>query len=91
MTAHLTPATGTFFSVSRKKLLWSIEHMQTQRCTYLPDSPRGCDCKYGISPTSTPSGEQAGCPELRTVAKILRSLTDEQYDRLLLLAGGIHL
>jgi hypothetical protein len=53
-----------------------------------------CDCKYGGPVLSTPGrpprlSERTGCPELRSVYKVVAALTDQEWKDLLTRAGGI--
>jgi len=64
------------FTRPREEALRNLKKMQQEACLY-NNTP--CDCKYGASG----SREETGCPELRTVIKMLENMDDEQYNEIL--------
>lgn len=61
----------------------TLRLMQKNVCAYdlgfFPEEKEiKCDCKYGYNPKQT-YGERTGCPELRTVVKLLEKMTEQEY------------
>ena len=63
-----------------------VRLMQRKVCCYdglfRETPPRFCDCKYGWTNESR-TGEQTGCPELRTVVELLGKMTEAEYNKIL--------
>jgi hypothetical protein len=90
-----------FFSCSREDALRAVELLGAQQCAYTwgvgePDDQRErwregrCDCKYG-GPKPRLGTEDTGCPELRTVAALLRVMDDTEFEQLVVDGGGLNL
>lgn len=87
------------FMQDRQRMIESVIIMGAHQCGYFWHEGRDphewikslCDCKYGASNFTKRDrlGEGTGCPELRSVHKILTTLTDEEWDELVIRAGGI--
>lgn len=78
------------FGCSRAAALAAIEGFGHESCNYAAPGEwlaTRCDCKYG-GPTGR-MGEQTGCPELRTLHKVVSEIPDEHWDALLAQAGMI--
>ena len=72
------------FIVSKDRIIKSLDSLQKNSCAYFGPKGRGtgrCDCKYGYD-GSNHSGEQTGCPELRSVVELLYKMTDKEYTRI---------
>lgn len=78
---------------SREELHRVIHLLQRHHCCYdmfgktfgstnNSQAPSMCDCKFGYNGES-PHSEQTGCPELRNVECLLRSMTDAEYQRIM--------
>lgn len=76
----------------RQQALDALKIIGRLRCAYAGDWPDNiCDCKYG-GPVLMPHpvyganlphevlGEQTGCPELRTLYRVIEKLTDGQWE-----------
>ena len=85
------------FVQNKETLIKSLEKMQRKQCCYdgYPDvdmrKPYMCDCKYGCKDmlAGRPTGEQTGCPELRSVIRLLKLLDDDEYIKLIVGDGNI--
>lgn len=93
------------FAGSRAQTVRALELLGAVRCAYTwtrePDADlvalwheTRCDCKHGGPEPHNPrsvSTELTGCPELRTAVAVLQQLDDEQFDVLVVRAGGVRL
>jgi len=70
------------FFTTRKKMVEAMFKISRERCGYIGDT---CDCKY--LQDNEFSGEQTGCPESLSAAKIFAGMSDEEYDKLCKLAN----
>jgi hypothetical protein len=44
-----------------------------------------CDCKFGgPRPDVAVGGEQTGCPEIRSVYRLISAMTDQEFDQLVI-------
>lgn len=61
------------------EVIATLRVIQYQVCCYgtTEGDGRTCDCKFGKDESSSPIGEQTGCPELRQVIRTLEILIEE--------------
>jgi len=82
------------FFITRQELINNLLLINARACAYTLPPMTGepvrvasrCDCKYGsrdapdlIGLGRASSGEQTGCPELRTVRNLLEKMTNAEY------------
>lgn len=67
------------FVIDKHSLVRTLGKIREKICTYLPTVP--CDCKYTGEPNlGRGSGEGTGCCEVRLAARIINSMTEEEYE-----------
>lgn len=90
------------FMASREVVLDYLARLGSQACCYMPSHgnpavwagpTHGCDCKYGHDPLGPApafhgQSEQTGCPELRTVHRLIATMGPAEYALLMMRAGG---
>jgi hypothetical protein len=80
------------FTDSRQGVLDALYRMGAACCAYsngLVWADR-CDCKYGVVRSWPAAGEKGnGCPELRSLYGVVDAMPDEEWGRLVQLAGGV--
>ena len=59
-----------------------LENIRSKRICVYTENKHKCDCKYDANSIGF-HGEHNGCPELRDAVKILRNLSDNQYNSFL--------
>ena len=86
------------FFKSRERTMAAIANLGSLKCAYLPGHgdpvawpTSRCDCKYGFTVASKPYSEQTGCPEMRSVYKVLEAMTDEEWSDFVTRARGVML
>ena len=80
------------FGCSKERLIAGLVNINKAHCAYNNgNSDLGrCDCKYGAGEKYNPNSELGnGCPEIRSVTKILEKMTDDEYEELCKRAGVI--
>ncbi len=78
-------------SFTRESLIEALEAARRKTCCYSDGKKdaRPCDCKYGATTPISPSSEQTGCPELRIMVGLLKSLSDREYEILAVRANKL--
>ena len=86
------------FMGSRYECLHTIAMAGSAYCCYLPGHKNPeiwpvslCDCKY-CGPTTfgdSNFSEKTGCPEMKTLYRIVEALNDEEWEELIKQSGGI--
>lgn len=71
-------------TLTKDELIVAIEAIRRVHCKYLPGMTGSgfCDCKFGGKDINSVSGEQTGCPELRTVGRLLEKMSEKDYQSL---------
>ena len=77
------------FTASRQTALDGLDAIGSRLCVYGTWPDGRCDCKYGYDGSQSPSSEQTGCPELRTLRLLVRAMSDNEWALLERRAGGI--
>jgi hypothetical protein len=57
-----------------RKLATELEAIRVRICPYPGPT---CDCKYGLTPYSSPYSEYTGCPELGDIIESFRQQADD--------------
>ena len=87
------PTVRAGFTASREDVLATLYLMGSTCCSYSLGGEWAdrCDCKYGVKAGRWPTAGEGGngCPELRSLYVIVAALSDEEWGRLMLRAGGV--
>lgn len=62
------------FKQHLNKIADELESIRIRICPYYGST---CDCKYGLTPYSSPYDEYTGCPELKDIIESYRQQADE--------------
>ena len=73
--------------VTKEELIVALTKLQGKLCVYGPKRADGstsfCDCKFGGTDIGCASEKGNGCPEVRQVLWILKTITPYEYDRII--------
>ena len=67
------------FGTDKYSLVSTLKKIREKICAYMPGVP--CDCKYTDNPNlARGPSEGTGCCEVRLAARIIESMTEEEYE-----------
>jgi hypothetical protein len=70
------------FGIGKERLLKSLEEIRKQLCCY---NMQPCDCKYIDNEkefNKMTGGEDTGCCEITEAIRLIKNLTDEEFNNL---------
>lgn len=71
------------FGISKEQLIKNLEIVRENLCCYF--QPTNCDCKFGpVLKTDCYPTEHTGCPEIRQVILILKNMSEQEFDELVI-------